>query len=297
METRAHHVLVGSFALIITLALFGFLTWLGQFEFDRRYSVYQVNFVGGVSGLSVGAEVTYNGIKVGEVTQVALDESDPNVVEVLLQVDAGTPIKTGTRATVEVGILTGVGTLILQGGSAAEDGISVADGQDYPLIEVGDSAFDTFVNNAFTELNKVGNFFAEATKLLTEENLASITNALKGVEGGVGDIRLIISENREAIGRIINRIDSISASTETVMSNLAEASGRFDAILQRVEQITINADRAVAELADESVPQATLFMQDARDFLVSMDRLIDRIESDPSGFIFGNDAATYEQSQ
>ncbi|HRK71213.1 MAG TPA: MlaD family protein [Micropepsaceae bacterium] len=297
METRAHHVLVGGFALVITLALFGFLTWLGQFEFDRRYSVYQVNFVGGVSGLAVGAEVTYNGIKVGEVTQVALNQTDPNVVEVLLQVDAGTPIKTGTRATVEVGILTGVGTLILQGGSASQNAIEAAEGQDYPVIEVGDSAFDTYVNNAFTELNKVGNFFAEATKLLTEENLASITNALNGIESGVDDLRLIVSENREAISRIINRIDSITANADRVIANLAEASGRFDTIMQRVEQIVINADRAVAEIADESVPQATLFMQDARDFLVSMDRLIDRIESDPSGFIFGNDAATYEQSQ
>ncbi len=297
METRAHHVLVGSFALAITLGLFAFLTWLGQFEFDRRYAVYQVNFVGGVSGLSIGAEVTYNGIKVGEVTQVLLNKTDPNVVEVLLQVDADTPIKVDTNATVEVGILTGVGTLVLQGGSAQSDALTLVEGQDYPVIKVGDSSFDTYVSNAFTELNKVGSFFAEATKLLTEENLASITNALNGIESGVGDIQLIIGENREAIGRIINRIDTMTANADRVIANLAVASDRFDSILQRVEQITINADRAVAELADESVPQATLFMQDARDFLVSMDRLIDRIESDPSGFIFGNDAATYEQSQ
>lgn len=297
METRAHHVLVGTFALVIVLGLFAFLTWLGQFEFNRRYAVYQVDFVGGVSGLSVGAEVTYNGIRVGEVTAVGLSRQDPSRVQVLVRVDADTPIKTDTSATVEVGILTGVGTVVLQGGSAGSEMLTAAEGQVYPMIPAGASAFDTAVHNAFTELNKVGSFFADARKVISEENIQSITNSLNGIEGGVTDIQGIIGENREAIDRIITRLDRITANADTMVANLAEASGRFDSIMLRVERASVNVDKAMAELADGSVPQATLFIEDARDFLVSMDRLVTRIEGDPTGFIFGKEAATYEQAQ
>ena len=67
METRAHHLIIGSFAVGITLALVLFLLWIGKVELNREYQYYDLVFEGSVSGLSVAGDVLYNGIKVGEI--------------------------------------------------------------------------------------------------------------------------------------------------------------------------------------------------------------------------------------
>lgn len=37
METRAHHLLIGGFVVILIGALFAFLIWLAKVDIDREY--------------------------------------------------------------------------------------------------------------------------------------------------------------------------------------------------------------------------------------------------------------------
>jgi phospholipid/cholesterol/gamma-HCH transport system substrate-binding protein len=76
METRAHHLLIGSFAIGIAVLTVLFLLWIGKAEFNKQYQIYDLKFEGSVSGLSKAADVLYNGIKVGEVVDLKLDEDD-----------------------------------------------------------------------------------------------------------------------------------------------------------------------------------------------------------------------------
>ena len=77
METRAHHLLVGSFVIIVVLGLFGFVIWLAKIDIDREFARYTIYFEGSVSGLSTASSVLYNGIPVGTVTAIELDTSEP----------------------------------------------------------------------------------------------------------------------------------------------------------------------------------------------------------------------------
>ncbi|MFN9357091.1 MAG: MlaD family protein, partial [Alphaproteobacteria bacterium] len=86
METRAHHLLIGSFAIGISVMTVLFLMWIGKFEFSRQYEIYMLRFEGSVSGLGMAADVLYNGIKVGEVIDLKLDPKDPSHVLVQIQV-------------------------------------------------------------------------------------------------------------------------------------------------------------------------------------------------------------------
>ena len=93
METRAHHLMIGSFAIGISVMTVLFLMWIGKFEFNRHYDVYMLRFEGSVSGLGKAADVLYNGIKVGEVTELNLDPKDPSNVLVTIQVERTTPVR------------------------------------------------------------------------------------------------------------------------------------------------------------------------------------------------------------
>ncbi len=117
METRAHHLLIGSFAIGIAVLTVLFLLWIGKAEFNKQYQIYDLRFEGSVSGLSKAADVLYNGIKVGEVVDLKLDEDDPNNVLVRIQVDRMTPVKEDSYASLETQGLTGVAAVLIAGGS------------------------------------------------------------------------------------------------------------------------------------------------------------------------------------
>ena len=68
MEPRAHHVLIGSFTILAAAAALLFALWLGKGPGAAQQRYYTVIFNEAVRGLSVGSEVQYNGIKIGEVT-------------------------------------------------------------------------------------------------------------------------------------------------------------------------------------------------------------------------------------
>ena len=74
METRGSYVFVGSMVLIAIAA--AFLTILFLTRADNDYDEYDVIFRERVSGLSVGAGVSFNGIQKGTVKSLTIDPDD-----------------------------------------------------------------------------------------------------------------------------------------------------------------------------------------------------------------------------
>jgi phospholipid/cholesterol/gamma-HCH transport system substrate-binding protein len=91
METKANYALVGAFAVGAVLAILLFAMWLAQSQFNREYARYDIVFEGAVRGLARGAEVRFNGIKVGEVTQLNINPDNPTQVVARIRVDGQTP--------------------------------------------------------------------------------------------------------------------------------------------------------------------------------------------------------------
>ena len=80
MERNANYALVGLISTILLIAMIVFVFWLANFAFSAKYDIYEVVFHGPVSGLTRGGDVQFNGIKVGEVSDIQLDAQDPNKV-------------------------------------------------------------------------------------------------------------------------------------------------------------------------------------------------------------------------
>jgi phospholipid/cholesterol/gamma-HCH transport system substrate-binding protein len=117
METRASYILIGSFALGIVILSVVSVLWLGSMSLDRVWDRYDVVFDEPVSGLGQRGAVQYNGIQVGEVRRLSLDPEDPRRVVARVRIEAGTPIKTDTRARLTYTGLTGVSVIQLSGGT------------------------------------------------------------------------------------------------------------------------------------------------------------------------------------
>jgi phospholipid/cholesterol/gamma-HCH transport system substrate-binding protein len=116
METRAPFVVVGAFVLAAIAAVFGFVYWLHNTGGLGPRATYHVQFDGSVPGLLVGAAVLFNGIRVGEVTDLGLAPDSPRRVNATISVSSTTPVRSDTKVGLEFQGLTGVPVIALEGG-------------------------------------------------------------------------------------------------------------------------------------------------------------------------------------
>jgi phospholipid/cholesterol/gamma-HCH transport system substrate-binding protein len=116
METRAPFVVVGAFVLAAIAAVFGFVYWLHNTGGLGPRATYHVQFDGSVPGLLVGAAVLFNGIRVGEVTDLGLAPDSPRRVNATISVASTTPVRSDTKVGLEFQGLTGVPVVALEGG-------------------------------------------------------------------------------------------------------------------------------------------------------------------------------------
>jgi phospholipid/cholesterol/gamma-HCH transport system substrate-binding protein len=117
METRAPFVVIGAFVLAAIVAVFGFVYWLNNTGGLGARATYHVQFDGSVPGLLVGAAVLFNGIRVGEVTELGLAPDNPRGVKAAISVAAATPVRPDTKVGLEFQGLTGVPVIALEGGT------------------------------------------------------------------------------------------------------------------------------------------------------------------------------------
>src|ERR1700737_228193 len=116
METRGPFIIVGAFILAAIGAVFGFVYWLHNTAGTGARTVHHVAFVGSVSGLLCGAAVLFNGIRVGEVTDLGLVADSPRQVDATIAVASGTPVHADTKVGLDFQGLTGVPVIALEGG-------------------------------------------------------------------------------------------------------------------------------------------------------------------------------------
>ncbi len=188
METRAPFVVVGAFVLAAIAAVFGFVYWLHNTGGLGPRATYHVQFDGSVPGLLVGAGVLFNGIRVGEVTDLGLAPDNPRRVNATISVAATTPVRADTRVGLEFQGLTGVPVISLEGGK-----LIMNSGEVQTLIaEPG--AGQSMTQAARDALRKVDSVLSENSEPLKDtianlkvfsEGLARNTGKLDGIVAGL----------------------------------------------------------------------------------------------------------------
>jgi phospholipid/cholesterol/gamma-HCH transport system substrate-binding protein len=176
METRAPYALIGVFVLAVIGAVFGFVYWLSNAGGLGERAVYRVRFETSVSGLLTGAAVLFNGIRVGEMTELRLNPDNPGQVMATIAVAPTTPVRADTQAGLEFQGLTGVPVIALQGGSGAAPAP-----QGGPLILVADPASGQSMTQAVRQaLQRVDAVLAENAEPLrsTIANINTFATAL-----------------------------------------------------------------------------------------------------------------------
>lgn len=186
METRANHALIGAFTLLVLAAAVAFVWWFSAAGQQRERAIYRIQFQGAVSGLTPGSGVLFNGIRVGDVTNLNFDPQDPSKVVARVEVFTNTPIRSDTRAKLEITGLTGGSVVQLTGGSQTAEPLprvttSSGDPNNAPVIVAEPSAFQDILEGARTVLEKAQLTFNDVQGLVANSR-GSVERSLQNVE-------------------------------------------------------------------------------------------------------------------
>lgn len=312
METRANHVLIGSFAILVILSAFAFLVWLGKAHVNKAKDFYEIYFEGTVTGLGVAGDVRYNGIKVGQVVDLKLKENDPSKVRVRIEVEAGTPVSQDTVATLEFMGVTGVSYVLLSGGGPDSKKLEKPPHAKYPVIASKTSAFQDIFAGTPELVGGANDFVDKLNQVLNEENRKRIDSMLANAQ--------VVMENfAQSSGRVanlVNNLDDAAGSVKTLASNLEALTGNANEIVDQdlrkaVEnaadaaksaagtmeelQLLVRENRgSISSFTRSGLGDITQLATEARQMVRSLDRLAAHLDSDPQSLIYGSDAKEVE---
>src|SRR6202165_1833769 len=188
MEIRAPFVVVGAFVLAAIAAVFGFVYWLHNSGRLGPPPTYHGQFEGSVPGLLVGAAVLFNGIRVGEVTDLGLAPDNPRGVKATISVSSTTPVRSDTKVGLEFQGLTGVPVIALEGGKL------LVNSGEVPTLIAEPGAGQGMTQAARDALRRVDSVLAENSEPLKNtianlqifsEGLARNTGKLDGIVSGL----------------------------------------------------------------------------------------------------------------
>src|SRR6201987_1488010 len=213
METRANYVLIGAFTLAVIAAAFGFVLWFQSLHTTKARSPLRIIFEGPAAGLRNGGSVNFNGIRVGEVISVKLD--NPRRVVALAMVENSAPIRKDTLVGLEFQGLTGVAAISLKGGEEAapsvpldEDGIPVLTADPNRLQDVTEAIRGTLQN-----INKI-----------VADNQVAVKNSLASLK----TFTQSLARNSEKIDAIMARLDGVMGKADNLMLGLNTLAGGKD---------------------------------------------------------------------
>lgn len=318
MESRANYAAIGAFVLVMVAIGIGLIVWLTNIGQSHNQTDIRIVFAGPVNGLSTGSSVLFNGIKIGEVRLLTLDETDPKTVIAIARISHDIPLKTDTRAMLSFSGLTGAANLQLEGGSRNAPLLfeSVGDGG-MPTLQADSSPLQDLMTSARKVLERVDTISGSVEDLISRNGPAvdraiahidTFTGALSDNAPGISDALAAFSKAAESVNAIAadlkgstSRASAILDAVDpdkvtTIVDRLTSSSERLDEVLARASTIADGIDPKVvnqmmtdisgaARKLDETVTQA-------HDVLAAVDpKAVDQLITRLTGAADGIDAA------
>ncbi|SHN82824.1 MlaD family protein [Bradyrhizobium erythrophlei] len=271
METRANYVLIGSFTLAVIAAAFGFVLWFQSLHTTKLRSPMNVIFEGPAAGLRNGASVNFNGIRIGEVTSVKLD--NPRRVVARAMIENNAPVRKDTFVGLEFQGLTGVAAISLKGGDEnappvplGEDGIPVLTADPSALQDVTEAIRGTLQN-----INRV-----------VADNQQAVKNSLHNLETFTG----ALARNASRIDDVMAKVDGVMGKADNLMLGLNRLAGGKDG-----GELFLTV-QSIRELAEDFDKRSGALMSDGRRTLGDISRAVNNLDRNPTRLLFGASGST-----
>ena len=273
METRANYVMTGGFTLAVIVGVFSFIFWFHNSGSGGERASYRVVFSGSVSGLRAGGSVLFNGIRVGEVSGLALDTQDPRKVTATISIDHAVPVRADTRVALAFQGLTGLAEVSLTGG-AADAAPLVADNGAPPTLYAGASAGADVTQAARDVLSRING--------LVVDNETALRSSLRNIE----TVTATLAQNSQRLDNVMAGLENLTGSGDNA-GEIAQAVGAVRKLAENLDKRTDEISVGLTRFSNSGLKEFEAFAVDGRKTLVELNKAIKNIDQHPTRLIFG----------
>jgi phospholipid/cholesterol/gamma-HCH transport system substrate-binding protein len=300
MERNANYALVGFATLALFVGLAAFVLWLAEVRFARDFDIYDIVFDGPVRGISQGGEVHFNGIKVGEVTRIALDPVNASRVISRVKVTSDVPIRTDSFATLEPQGVTGVNYIQITAGTPTRPFLKDATprGQ-VPVIRSQKSTLSDLLEGGGTVLQRSIEALDRVNRVLSDANIKEITGMvadvhavtteLKDRKAVFADADKALQDMDAALQRATRLEDSaqglLNGDGKRALSNLADAAQSLKDTSQKAQGLLGKLEGPTTDFANNGLPQLSAAIGSLQTATDSLNRVLDEAERSPGALI------------
>jgi phospholipid/cholesterol/gamma-HCH transport system substrate-binding protein len=300
MEREANYAAVGAFVLIVSLLGALFVYWYSDSREHRSYNRYEVYFTGSVSGLDRGAAVRYLGVGVGRVVEMRLDPRSTNRVQVVVDIDATTPITDNTVAELQLqGAVTGLLYIDLREDHTAQLPPAVPS-MTYPVIRSAPSRFDVLLASLPKLVGAADELIERANRFLSDENLAGVNHAVANIDKAssnlpqtLHEVNALVSELRSASADLSATAHTARATLATVGPDVQHAAQKLQVIADNLGDASSQLNQAIAEnrqdvrsFARDGLPEIERFVREGRAAAADIRALADSLRENPGQLLY-----------
>ncbi len=297
MESKTNYTLVGILVLIFSSATIIAAFWLSMGLKQKVYITYAIYMNEPVNGLSVQAPVKFNGVAVGFVSDIALNKVNPQQVLLLIDVEQGAPITTSTTAVLQSQGITGIRYVELKAGSRFSEPLKKMTGETFPVIPSRPSLLvqlDSILKDATENFQQIAD---SVNSVLDKENAEAIRKTFKHVErisaalanqtgelsASIKDASVVFKNAAIASKTLPAAVERISESGDAMKKMATDVSyaGRMVASTMK------SSKAAVDQIKDQTLPQATGFMDRLDQVAQNMAALTKELKRNPAMLIRG----------
>lgn len=299
MEPRAHHILVGVFTLIIAIAAIGFSLWLAKSGSDKDTKNYTVVFNEPVRGLSRGGAVQYNGIRVGEITKLALDPKDVSRVLASITIQSNIPVKEDTKARSSITGITGSSVIELTGSTPESPTLVAKNPDEPPIIVATPSSISQIMAGGEDLMTNLSELIMNANAFLSSENADNMSKSISQLELLLSQL----ADGTKSLPELVEGLTKTSQEAEKMLSEISgllvkEGSGVFanaNEVMQNLNATTTELKNVITENSpsinqgSQGFAQLAPIMQELRQTVSNIKVITQEIQDNPKGYIFGAD--------
>lgn len=307
MAAHTRETMVGLFVTGGLLIGIGAVVWLGASDLFKGGASYVAYFDESVAAIGSGSPVDYMGLEVGTVTGISVSP-DPMLIEVVMKISRPELVSDHTVAQIQTLGFTGVGFVELSQKKEKVTARTLSFRPSLPVIVSQRSGgFGAVVADARRIADKVESLDLEGVV----NDLRATAQSARDLVGGPDVRRTVANLARasEALNDITTRVDRMVASDSfehipdeagralsEARRAIADARNQIESL--RLAQTSQEVNRMVGTVGDRSqlvAAQVEELVQDLRQAAESLNRLLERLDEDPSALIFGKPAPRQPQ--
>lgn len=294
METRAHHVIIGLFAVLISAGCLLLVLWLSHAGNNQQFSNYDVVFTEAVSGLSKGSAVQYSGIQVGEVTRLQLDKTDPSRVWARIRVMADTPVKKDTQASLAFTGITGTSIIQLSRGTTDSPTLETSDDH-VGVIIATPSPLSKLLNNGEDLLTNINDVVSRLDELLSQKNAEHINNTLSNLD----KLTATLAAQDQALQTTMQNAAQASQQLNVLVTAANKKSGalfdKANSTLNAMERGSLAVESLIKDNDSslnngfQSLNEIGPALRELRNTLRMLNSIGKNLEEDPAGYLLNGE--------